>query len=61
MNEGVADFLRTFSVGNPILWALLVMAVVSFTSLALFFFWEVVLRLLSSVISSDKDQSGSVG
>ena len=61
MNEGIANFLRTFSVGYPFLWALLVMAVVSFTSLALYFFWEVVLRPLSSRVSSDKNQSESVG
>ena len=61
MNEGIANFLRTFSVGYPILWALLVMAVVSSTSLALYFFWEVMLRLISSGISSDKNQDGSVG
>ena len=61
MNEGIANFLKTFSVGYPFLWALSVMAGVSLTSLALYFFWEVMLRLLSPGNSSDKNQSGSVG
>lgn len=45
MSESVTEFLTTFPVENPLLWALLVMAVVSVTSLALFLFWEVLLRL----------------
>jgi len=44
--DGLIDFLRTFSVGYPIFWAFLVMAVVASTSLTLYLFWELVFRLL---------------
>lgn len=46
MNDSLNDFLRTFSVGYPVFWAFLVMAVVASTSLTLYLFWELVLRLL---------------
>ena len=46
MYDGLNDFLRTFSVGYPIFWALLVMAVVASTSLTLYLFWELLFRLL---------------
>ncbi|PKB79305.1 MAG: hypothetical protein BZY88_14060 [SAR202 cluster bacterium Io17-Chloro-G9] len=45
MYESLTEFLRTASSGNPLVWALLIMAVVSMTSLVLYGFWEVVLRL----------------
>ena len=46
MYETVIDFLRTFNADNSVLWALLVLAVISGTSLVLFVFWERVLGLL---------------
>jgi hypothetical protein len=54
MYETFTGFLRTFSADHSLLWALVVVAVVSCTSLALFLFWEVVLRLLSSAGPFDK-------
>jgi hypothetical protein len=48
MYDTLTDFLKTFSADHSVLWALLVVAVVSTTSLVLFVFWELVLRLLSS-------------
>ena len=64
MNDSLTEFLKTFPIDNPLLWALLIMAVVAATSLALFLFWEVLLRLRlpfgSSSLGSSKDdhQSG---
>ena len=52
MYESLTEFLRIASAGNPVVWALLVMAVVSITSLFLYGFWEVVLRLTLYRISS---------
>ena len=52
MNESLTEFLTTFPVNNPLLWALLVMVVVAGTSLALFLFWEVLLRLRLPFVSS---------
>jgi|TARA_B100002003_G_C13767182_1_gene380809 hypothetical protein len=48
MYDTLTDFLKTFSADHSILWALLVVAVISCTSLLLFAFWELVLRLLFS-------------
>ena len=45
MYEQLTEFLRNTSAGNPLVWALLIMAMVTITSLALYGFWEVVLRL----------------
>lgn len=45
MNDSVTEFLTTFPVDNPLLWALLVMVLVAVTSLALYLFWEGLLRL----------------
>ena len=44
MYESLTQFLTTFSADFPFLWALLVMAVVAVAGLALYGFWEVVLR-----------------
>jgi hypothetical protein len=44
MYESLAQFLKTFSVESPFLWALLVMAVIAVAGLALYGFWEIVLR-----------------
>ena len=59
MNDSVTEFLTTFPIDNPLLWALLVMVVVAATSLALFLFWEGLLRLrLPFRSSKDNPQSG---
>ncbi len=47
MYESLSEFLRTAAAGNPLVWALLVMAVVASTGLALFLFWEGLFRLLA--------------
>ena len=44
MYESLTHFLKTFSAESPLLWALLVMAIVAVAGLALYGFWEVVLR-----------------
>ena len=44
MYESLIQFLKTFSAEAPFLWALLVMAVIAVAGLALYGFWEVVLR-----------------
>lgn len=44
MYESLTDFLKTFSAESPLLWALLVMAIIAVAGLALYGFWEVVLR-----------------
>ena len=61
MYDTLADFMRTFSADYPALWALLVMAVVACTSLLLFAFWEVVLRLLFLRGSVKKNRKHPVG
>ncbi len=59
MNDSLTEFLTTFPIDNPLLWALLVMVLVAVTSLALFLFWEVLLRLRFPFGSSkDNHQSG---
>ena len=44
MYDSLTEFMKNFSADNSLLWALLVMAVVASTGLALFAFWELVLR-----------------
>ncbi len=62
MYQALTEFLITFSSDFPILWALLVMAVIAGTGLGLYAFWEIVLRGASAVFgaysnrSSDLDQ-----
>lgn len=46
MYESLADFLRSFSAGYPLLWALLVMAAVAASGLTLHFLWQLILRVL---------------
>ena len=61
MPDLFSSFLRTFSLHQPVLWALLVMAVVATISLALYAFWELVWRLLFPRNSSTKEGRGSRG
>ena len=44
MYDSLTEFMKNFSADHSFLWALLVMAVVASTGLALFAFWELVLR-----------------
>ena len=44
MYHSLTEFMKNLSVDHPVLWALLVMAVVASTGLVLFAFWEFVLR-----------------
>lgn len=58
MYHAVTDFLRTVSAEHRVLWALLSLGVVAGTSLALFGFWELVLRFLLPVFSPKKNNKG---
>ena len=44
MYDSLTDFMQNLSADSPVLWALLVMAVVALIGLALFAFWELVFR-----------------
>ena len=61
MYSAIEEFLRTFNVNYPLLWALLVMAVVAVTSLALYLFWELALRLFSAGNTSWRSRSKEPG
>ena len=61
MYRAIEEFLRTFNVDYPLVWALLVMAVVAVTSLTLFLFWELVLRLFSAGSASRRSSSKKHG
>ena len=61
MYDTLTDFMKTFSADHPVLWALLVMAVVACTSLLLFVFWEVVLRVVFLRGSVKKNSKHPVG
>ncbi len=55
MYDSLIEFMNNLSADNPLLWALLVMAVVAGTSLILFGFWELVLRLPFGKVVSRKN------
>ena len=60
--ESLAGFLTTFSSQSSVLWAFLVMAVISLTGLFLYIFWELVLRGISVIVSgSPRNGRGSRG
>ena len=44
MYESLTHFLKSFSAESPFLWALLVMVIIASAGLALYGFWEIVLR-----------------
>ncbi len=50
MYEPLADFLRSFSLAYPLLWALLVMAAVAASGLTLHFLWQLILRALGRIL-----------
>ena len=55
MYDTATEFMRTLGAGHPVLWALLVMAVVAGASLFLSGFWEAVWRLASCKESLTKN------
>ena len=44
MYDSLAEFMKNFSADHSVLWALLIVAVVASTGMALFAFWELVLN-----------------
>ena len=58
MYHAVTEFLRTISAEHRVLWALLILGVVAGTSLALFGFWELVLRFLPRLAPREKKSKG---
>ena len=61
MYEQLTEFLSNASAGNPFVWALMIMAMVSIASLSLYGFWEVVLRLTFYRISSGGNPEDNAG
>ena len=61
MYESLTEFLKQTSAGNPVVWALLIMAMVTITSLVLYGFWEVVLRLTLYRLSSGNNSQENAG
>lgn len=59
MYESLTHFLKTFSAEAPLLWALLVMAVIAVAGLALYGFWEVVLRGIGMAFGGGKTDGRS--
>ncbi len=55
MVESLNGFLKSFSYGYPVLWALAILVVIAATGLTLFAFWQLVLRGLSAITSRNKD------
>lgn len=58
MYESLTHFLKAFSAESPLLWALLVMAVIAVAGLALYCFWEVVLRGIGMAFGGGKPNGG---
>ena len=61
MYESLTEFLTNAGTGNPVVWALLIMAMVTVTSLVLYGFWEVVLRLTLYRLSSRNGSQENAG
>jgi hypothetical protein len=60
MYDSLVSFLTNFSTDFPILWALLVMAVVAGTGFVLYVFWELVIRWVSSIFRPrQRDREGN--
>lgn len=49
MYDSISDFLQTLSAEKRTLWALFVLAVMASLSLALYGFWQAVLRLFAEL------------
>ncbi len=61
MYESLTQFLKTFSSESPFLWALLVMAVIAVAGLALYGFWEIVLRGIGMAFGEGNSSSSGHG
>ena len=61
MYESLSQFLTTFSADSPFLWALLVMATIAAAGLALYGFWEIVLRCVGMAFGSGNRGNGHRG
>ncbi len=61
MYDALTDFLQEFSSRSPLLWALLVMAVVSGTGLGLYALWELVLRWAISAWAGSRPRAKGRG
>ena len=59
MYEALSKFLIAFSSDLPILWALLVMAVIAGTGLGLYAFWEIVLKGASAVFGGHSNRKSN--
>ena len=59
MYDSLTTFVRNLSADSPLLWALLVIGVVAVAALALYAFWEVVLRLVATHPFSSKRRGRS--
>ena len=60
MYQALSNFLITFSSDFPILWALVVMAVIGTTGLGLYAFWEIVLKGASAVFGGRSNRSSNL-
>ncbi len=55
MFESLTAFLRSFSEGYPLFWALTIFVVIAATGLFLYGFWELVLRGVSAIAFRNKN------
>ena len=58
MYESLTNFLKTFSAESPFLWALLVMVIIAVAGLALYGFWEFVLKGVGMVFGGGNGGQG---
>ncbi|MCY4438362.1 MAG: hypothetical protein OXE05_13665 [Chloroflexi bacterium] len=61
MYEALTEFLQEFSSQYPLLWALLVMAMVASTALSLYALWELVLRWAISAWAGSRSRASGRG
>ncbi len=61
MYESLTHFLKTFSSESPFLWALLVMVIIAVAGLALYGFWEIVLRGIGMALGAGSGRHGGSG
>ncbi len=55
MFESLTAFLRSFSEGYPLFWALAIVVVIAATGLFLFGFWQLVLRGVGAIAFRSKN------
>ncbi|MDE2816468.1 MAG: hypothetical protein OXM03_12275 [Chloroflexota bacterium] len=61
MYDALTAFLQEISSRSPLLWALLVMAVVAGTALGLYSLWELVLRWVISAWAGSRARDSGQG